>query len=214
MSPIDFILHIDQHLLQFLHDYGRGFYAIVFAIIFIETGLVLMPFLPGDSLLFACGAMAASGAIDIHLLLPGLFFFAVLGDNLNYALGRHLGQRWLLRPPRLLRVDYLHQTQGYFARHGGKTVVLARFAPIVRTFTPFVAGTGRMPYARFLSYDIIGGLAWTLSFVGMGYAFGNLPAVRHKFTLSILLIIGISLLPAFWQALREFMAARKRSQQS
>ncbi len=208
MPLIDFILHIDQHLQLFLHTYGHGFYAIVFTIVFIETGLVFMPFLPGDSLLFACGAMAATGAVDLHILLPGFLFFAILGDNVNYAVGRSLGARWSRQPPRFFRLDYLHSTERYFIRHGGKTVLLARFAPIIRTFTPFVAGAGRMPYPRFFLYDSLGGLAWTAGFVGVGYAFGNIPAVRHEFTLSILLIIAISLLPALWHAWREFKAGR------
>ncbi len=199
MNPIDFILHIDQHLLSFLHLYGSGFYAIVFAIVFIETGLIFMPFLPGDSLLFASGALAATGAINITWLLSLLILAALLGDNLNYAVGRQLGRRWLAHPPRWLRRKDLDKTRQYFDTYGGKTVLIARFLPIFRTFTPFVVGMAHMPYRRFFAYDLVGGLTWVLSFGLMGFGFGNLPVVKHYFTLCILGIIVLSLLPAVWR---------------
>lgn len=202
MSLIHFILHIDQYLVQFLHVYGYGIYAILFAIVFVETGLVVMPFLPGDSLLFAAGAIAATGALNPVLLAVLLFTAAVIGDNFNYFMGRHLGPKVFTQDSRWIRREYLDRTQHYFNVHGTKTILFARFIPIIRTFSPFVAGIGQMNYGRFLTIDLLGAALWVGSFVLIGYKFGNLPWVKHDFTLVILGIIGISVLPAVIEAIR------------
>ncbi|MCS3454078.1 membrane-associated protein [Aeromonas sp. BIGb0405] len=200
---VDFILHIDIHLKALFADYGVWIYAILFLIIFCETGLVVMPFLPGDSLLFAAGALTVDSALDVHLLSALLVLAAILGDLTNYTLGRLFGERLFSRPDsRLFRQDYLHQTHAFFDRHGGKAIIIARFAPIVRTFAPFVAGMGKMSYPRFMAFNAVGGLCWVLSFVYVGHFFGNLPLVKENFTLLIFVIIGISLLPMVIAALR------------
>lgn len=192
----DLVLHLDHHLAAMVAQYGTWVYGILFLIIFCETGLVVTPFLPGDSLLFVAGTLAASGAFDAIRLMAVLWFAAVLGDNLNYAIGRFLGPR-LLRDAdaRFLRRDYLDRTHAFYLRHGGKTLVIARFMPIVRTFAPFVAGVGTMPYARFLGFSIAGGGLWIGSLIGTGLMFGNLPWVKNNLTAVILTIIVLSLLP-------------------
>jgi membrane-associated protein len=197
---IDFVLHIDRHLADFLRTYGTWTYAILFAVVFVETGLVVMPFLPGDSLLFAAGSFAAIGSLNITQLVVLLIAAAVIGDNVNYWIGRRLGRgasshRWV-------RQDYLARTHAFFERHGSRTIVLARFVPIIRTFTPFVAGVGEMTYARFLAWDIAGGTLWVGLFTMAGYFFGNLPRVRENFSLVILGIIVISTAPLAWEVLQ------------
>ncbi len=196
MNPIDFILHVDQHLLEFITNYGVWVYGILFLIIFIETGLVVMPFLPGDSLLFAAGALAAStGALNPWLLGVLLFTAAVLGDTLNYHIGRWIGPRVFELNTRLINKQHLLKTQQFFARHGGKTIIFARFIPFARTFAPFVAGTGSMNYKYFLTYNVIGAFCWIASFVTLGYLFGNMPIVKDNFTHLIFGIIILSILP-------------------
>ncbi|WP_040319266.1 DedA family protein [Aeromonas molluscorum] len=196
LSLVDVILHIDVHLKALFADYGVWIYAILFLIIFCETGLVVMPFLPGDSLLFAAGALTVDSALDVHLLSALLVLAAVLGDLTNYTLGRLFGERLFSRSDsRLFRQDHLHQTHAFFARHGGKAIIIARFAPIVRTFAPFVAGMGKMSYPRFMAFNGVGALCWVLAFVYVGHFFGNLPLVKENFTLLIFVIIVISLLP-------------------
>ncbi len=196
MNPIDFILHVDQHLLEFITNYGVWVYGILFLIIFIETGLVVMPFLPGDSLLFAAGALAAStGALNPWLLGALLFTAAVLGDTLNYHIGRWIGPRVFELNTRLINKQHLLKTQQFFARHGGKTIIFARFIPFARTFAPFVAGTGSMNYKYFLTYNVIGAFCWIASFVTLGYLFGNMPIVKDNFTHLIFGIIILSILP-------------------
>ena len=192
---IDFILHIDVHLSELIRDYGAQTYAILFAIIFVETGLVVMPLLPGDSLLFAAGAFTAKGDFDLLALGALLSVAAILGDSLNYAIGHYLGPKVFSGHYRWLNAQHLRRTEAFFARHGGKTVIMARFVPIVRTFAPFVAGVGAMSYPRFLLFNVIGGLLWVWSFLLLGYFFGNLPIVKKNFTLVVFAIIGISLLP-------------------
>jgi len=192
---IDFILHLDTHLSQIISQYGTWTYGLLFGIIFIETGVVLMPFLPGDSLLFAAGAFAATGAFNIILLWLLLTIAAILGDTLNYWLGHQFGQVAFRGHIRFLKQSHLHRTQAFFAKHGGKAVVLARFVPIIRTFAPFVAGAGAMDYGRFLTFNILGGLTWVSLFLLVGYYFGNLPFVRDNFSLVILAVILISLIP-------------------
>ncbi len=202
MELIDFILHVDVHLAEFTRAHGALVYGLLFFIVFVETGVVVMPFLPGDSLLFAAGALAATGAMDPWLLTGLLWFAAVLGDNCNYAIGRLLGQRVHAIDSRWLRRDYLDKTQAFFDRHGGKTIVLARFMPIIRTFAPFVAGIGRMPYRRFLIIDVLGGLLWIASFIWLGYGFGNLPVVKDNFMIVVFAIVGLSVLPGVIAFLR------------
>src|SRR5690625_3129272 len=202
LSLIDFILHIDVHLGELIRNYGPQTSLILFAIVFIETGLVIMPLLPGDSLLFAAGTFAARGDFDLLWLGSLLSVAAIAGDSLNYAIGHWLGPRVFSQNYRWLNRRHLQRTEEFYARHGGKTIVLARFVPIVRTFAPFVAGVGAMNYPRFLFYSIAGGLLWVWGFLLLGYHFGNLPAVQGNFTLVILAIIFISVLPVLVEYLR------------
>ncbi len=198
---IDFILHINEHLEIMAREYGTFLYAILFLIIFVETGLVVMPFLPGDSLLFAAGALCANEAtgLSLAILIPLLIVAAVAGDNLNYAAGRFLGLKvttMKIRGRQLVRQDYIEQTHAFFERHGTKAIILARFVPIVRTFTPFVAGLGSMEYKKkFLPYDIAGGFLWITSMSVSGYFFGSLPWVKAHFEAVVLFIIFLSILP-------------------
>ncbi|MEB3754608.1 DedA family protein [Acinetobacter sp. MD2(2019)] len=203
MELINFILHIDVHLLEFIQQYGVWIYAILFLIIFVETGLVVMPFLPGDSLLFAAGALAAStGAMNPWLLIVLLFIAAVLGDSLNYQIGRHLGPRVFNLNLRFINQDGLRKTQVFFDKHGGKTIIIARFMPFIRTFAPFVAGMGKMNYATFLVFNVIGGFIWVSSFIMVGYFFGSHPFVKENFSHLMLGIIAFSLLPAVFEFIR------------
>lgn len=206
MPPIiDWILHLDKHLVVLMNDYGVWTYLILFLIVFAETGFVVTPFLPGDSLLFATGALTASGGLDLYVTMGLLFVAAVLGDAVNYAVGYALGPKVLTENRRFLKREYLERTQAFYEKYGGKTIVLARFVPIVRTFAPFLAGVGRMAYPRFAAYNVIGAIAWVGIFVVAGHYFGNLPAVKKNFTLVILAIIVLSVLPAaleVWKARR------------
>ena len=193
---VDLFLHLDRYLGVFLHDYGLWVYALLFAIIFAETGFVVTPFLPGDSLLFVAGTLAATGGLDVQWLIPLLIAASFGGDNTNYWIGHHLGPRvFRHNNSRLLNHEYLDRTRDFYNRHGGKTILLARFLPILRTFAPFVAGVGRMPYARFLAFSLTGSVLWIGLFVLAGYFFGHLPVVRQNLTLMMLGIIAVSLLP-------------------
>lgn len=203
----DLFLRLDQHLTDVVGRYGTGTYALLGVIIFCETGLVVTPFLPGDSLLFAAGAVAALGPLDPAVLVALLAGSAVAGDNCNYWIGRWVGPRAFSGSIRFLNREYLDRTHAFYERHGGKTVVLARFAPILRTFAPFVAGVGSMHYPRFLRFSILGSLLWVSLFVLGGYFFGNLPVVRQNFSLVILAIIAISLMPAAIEAFRAWRRA-------
>lgn len=196
MDLIDFILHVDRHLLGLIGQYGLWVYGILFLIVFVETGLVVMPLLPGDSLLFAAGALAGVGSLDPLMLGASLFVAAVLGDSCNYYVGSRIGAAVYARDSRWIRRDHLDRAREFFERHGGKSVLIARFAPFLRTFVPFVAGASRMSYARFLMFNILGALFWVGGFVGLGYFFGNLPGVKEHFTWVLLGIIVLSLLPA------------------
>ena len=207
-TAIDFVLHVDRHLLEFAGHYGVWIYGLLFCIIFFETGVVVTPFLPGDSLLFATGALAGAGVIDVDKILPLLTVAAVLGDNTNYSIGRAVGPRVFTEHNRLLKHEYLLRTQRFYERHGRKAVVLARFVPIVRTFAPFVAGVGRMHYPRFLAFDVAGGILWVWSFGLLGFFFGNQPAVKENFGLVIIGVIVISLVPI---ALETWRARRNRT---
>ncbi len=203
----DLFLRLDQHLTDVVGRYGTGTYVLLALILFCETGLVVTPFLPGDSLLFAAGAVAALGPLDPAVLVALLAGAAVAGDNCNYWIGRWVGPRAFSGKVRFLNKDYLDRTHAFYEKHGGKTVVLARFAPILRTFAPFVAGVGAMHYPRFLRFSILGSLAWVSLFVLGGYFFGNLRVVRENFSLVILAIITISLMPAAIEAFRAWRRA-------
>ncbi|MCG2574685.1 DedA family protein [Acinetobacter sp. ME22] len=210
MELINFILHIDQHLLEFIKQYGVWIYAILFLIVFVETGLVVMPFLPGDSMLFAAGALAAStGQMDPWLLIALLFTAAVLGDTLNYHIGRYIGPRVFEMDSRFIKKEHLLKTHQFFEKHGGKTIIIARFMPFIRTFAPFVAGAGRMSYKHFLAFNVIGGFLWVASFITVGYFFGSHPFVKENFSHLMLGIIVFSLLPAVFEFVRAKLKARK-----
>jgi len=199
---IDFILHIDQHLNEIIQSFGLWTYAILFVIIFAETGLVITPFLPGDSLLFASGTFAALGSLNVFVLWFVLFAAAVLGDTVNYWVGNKIGPRVFEQDIRFLKREYLEQTQQFYDKHGGKTIVLARFVPIVRTFAPFVAGVGTMSYTRFLSFNVLGAFLWTALFVSLGYFFGNIPIIKENFELAIIGIVLISVIPMVYEWLK------------
>jgi membrane-associated protein len=213
---LDFVLNVDEHLAEFVQQYGPLVYGLLFAIIFAETGLVVTPFLPGDSLLFAAGAMAALGSLNVWVLMGTLFVASVLGDAVNYSVGRYIGPR-VFRPEgrrgrleRLLNPKHLERTHEFFEKYGGKAVVLARFVPIVRTFIPFVAGAASMTYTTFAFYNITGGALWVFACVGAGYMFGNIPIIKDNFELVVLGIIFVSILPMVIEVLRQWMAARQR----
>ncbi len=199
---IDLILHLDRYLDLIIRSFGLWTYLILFIVIFIETGLVVTPFLPGDSLLFAAGAFAAKGSFNVSLLFFMLWLAAVLGDTANYWIGHYVGPRVFRENVRWLKREYLERTQAFYDKHGGKTIFLARFIPIIRTFAPFVAGIGKMRYGYFITYNVVGGLVWTALFIFGGYFFGNLPFVKDNFSFIIIAIILISVLPAVIEALR------------
>jgi membrane-associated protein len=192
---IDFIVHIDKHLAEIISAYGTLTYFILFAIIFAETGLVITPFLPGDSLLFAAGTFAALGSIDVYILFVILCIAAILGDTVNYWVGHYIGPRVFKEDRRFIKKAYLEKTHAFYEKYGGKTIIIARFIPIIRTFAPFVAGVGAMNYSKFILYNITGGIVWIGSFLFAGYFFGNIPFVRNNFSLVILVIIIISVVP-------------------
>lgn len=193
---IDIMLHLDKYLNLVIQNYGMGTYIFLFIIIFCETGLVVTPFLPGDSLLFAAGAFASLGSLNIALLLLVLGIAAALGDTVNYLIGKTIGGKLYSKNNlRFIKKEYLDKTREFYERHGGKTIIIARFIPIIRTFAPFVAGIGEMSYLRFISYNVVGGVSWAGLFTFMGYYFGNLPAVKSNFTFVIFAIIFISILP-------------------
>ena len=201
---LDILLHLDRHLDTIIQQYGVWTYLILFLIIFCETGLVVTPILPGDSLLFAVGTFAARGALDLALVLLLLSVAAVAGDTVNYAIGYRVGPRIFRKEGvRFLNREYLDRTHRFYERHGAKTIVIARFVPIVRTFAPFVAGIGRMSYARFVTYNVAGGVGWIAALVLGGYLFGNIPVVRQNFTLVIFAIIVLSILPGVIEFLRQ-----------
>jgi membrane-associated protein len=196
---VDLFLHLDEHLSLVIQDYGAWTYGLLFLIIFMETGFVVTPFLPGDSLLFAAGTFASpalGSPLDVGLLVVLLCMAAIGGDTVNYWIGHYLGPRAFSGEIRFLKKEYLDRTHAFYERHGGKTIVLARFVPIIRTFAPFVAGVGAMSYGRFIVYNVVGGVAWVLIFTLGGYFFGNLPFVQDNFTIVVLAIILISVMPA------------------
>lgn len=202
---IDFILHLDEHLVKIVSTYGVLTYVILFLIIFAETGLVLLPFLPGDSLLFATGALAALGSMNIFIVLAVLTAAAVIGDTVNYWIGHFFGEALIKNPRIPINQEHIDKTNAFYAKHGGKTIILARFVPIVRTFAPFVAGVGKMHYDTFISYNIIGGILWVAGFTLAGYFFGNIPWVQHNFEIVVFAIVGISVLPMIYEVIQAKM---------
>ncbi|MDN3576562.1 DedA family protein [Chitinimonas viridis] len=206
---IDIILHLDQFLAMMVSQYGPWIYVILFLVIFCETGLVVMPFLPGDSLLFVAGAVAAQGDMDPFLLAGCLIVAAILGDSVNYVIGRRAGERLFSNPSsKIFRRDYLERTKEFYQRHGGKTVAMARFLPIVRTFAPFVAGMAHMAYGKFLFFSVVGTLAWVGSLVTLGYQFGHVPFIKNNLSLMVVVVVVLSLLPMLIKLVHGRMAAR------
>ncbi|MCC3703092.1 DedA family protein [Rouxiella badensis] len=208
---VDFILHIDVHLTELVAQYGVWVYAILFVILFCETGLVVTPFLPGDSLLFVAGALAAlpTNSLDVHLMAFLMVVAAVVGDAVNYTIGRLFGAKLFSNPnSKIFRQSYLDQTHKFYEKHGGKTIILARFVPIVRTFAPFVAGMGRMSYRQFAAYNVIGALFWVLLLTYAGYLFGNVPFVQNNLKFVIVAIIVVSVLPAIIEVIRHRKTAK------
>jgi len=204
---IEIFLHLDKHLSAVIQAYGGWTYVILLLIIFCETGLVVTPILPGDSLLFAIGSFAALGSLELEYLLIGLTIAAILGDSVNYAIGHYMGPKvFSKKDSRIFRKEYLDKTHRFYEKYGAKTIILARFVPIVRTFAPFVAGIGAMSYGKFLTYNIVGGVLWISLFVLGGYFFGGLPIVKQNFTLVILAIIALSVMPG----VIEFIRARRQ----
>lgn len=200
---IDIIIHLDKYLVDLLTQYGVWTYAILFLIIFCETGLVVTPFLPGDSLLFAIGALSAKGGLNIYTIFILLSIAAILGDTVNYWIGHMVGPKVFVKTnSRWLNRKHLERTHEFYEKYGGKTIIIARFVPIIRTFAPFVAGIGAMTYSKFLLYNVVGGLVWIGGFLGAGYLFGNIPVIKRNFTLVIFAIIVISILPGVIEYLR------------
>lgn len=195
-QAFEFMIHLDVHLATIISQYGSWTYILVFAVLFAETGLVVIPFLPGDSLLFALGTFAATGTLNIWVLAIGVLVAVFLGDNTNYWIGHHIGPKLFSgKKLRWLNENHLRETQNFYAKHGGKTIILARFLPIIRTFAPFVAGVGKMPYGEFISYSLVGVITWAGLALTSGYLFGNIPIVRQNFSAVIFVIIGISVIP-------------------
>jgi len=202
---IDLFLHLDKHLNEIIQQYGVITYVILFLVIFAETGFVFTPFLPGDSLLFAAGTFAALGSFNVNILFAILTIAAVLGDTINYWIGHFIGVKLFDKYPRILKKEYLDRTHKFYEKHGGITIIIARFIPIVRTFAPFVAGIGSMSYSKFITYNIIGGIAWCALFVYAGYFFGNISFIKNNFSIVIITIIFISILPGIMEFLRHKM---------
>jgi membrane-associated protein len=203
MWLVDFILHIGDHLQELVKNYGNWIYAILFAIVFCETGLVVLPFLPGDSMLFAAGTIAAVGDMNIFVLIGLLIVAAVLGDFVNFEIGKHFGQKLFSNPnSKIFKQSYLQKTHDYYEKYGGRTIIIARFIPIVRTFAPFVGGMGNMNYAQFARYNIVGAVLWVVSFTTLGYFFGQLPFVKEHFSWIMIAIIVFSVVPMIVEIIR------------
>lgn len=206
---IDLVIHLDVHLNELIQDHGAWIYLLLFVIVFCETGLVIAPFLPGDSLLFVAGALAASGSLEVGWLIVLLSAAAIVGDTVNYWIGNYVGPRAFSGTIRLLKKEYLYRTQEFYDRHGGKTIVLARFIPIIRTFAPFVAGIGAMRYGRFIFYNVTGGITWVVFFTLIGYFFGQIPAVKDNFGYVILVIVVTSAVPVMAELVRGRLRSRR-----
>ncbi len=216
MELIDFILHIDKYLQVFLQDYGVWVYAILFLIIFVETGLVVMPFLPGDSLLFATGMLAAQfpESLNVWLVMILLFIAAVLGDTVNYTIGKEIGMRIInfkILGKQPVTIEHISKTHSFYEKYGSKTIVIARFVPIVRTLAPFVAGIGRMNYATFLTYNFVGGFIWVFGIILCGYFLGNIPLIKDNFSKVVLLIIFVSVLPIIYSIIKEKISNKNKT---
>jgi len=209
LKLVDIFLHLDEYLGAIIQDYGTLTYLLLFMVIFMETGLVVTPFLPGDSLIFAAGTFAGLKALNPFILFVLLGFAAILGDTVNYWIGHYIGPRAFSGNIRFLKKEYLDRTHAFYEKHGGKTIILARFIPIIRTFAPFVAGVGAMTYGKFIAYNVIGGVLWVAIFTFMGYFFGNLPVVQDNFSLVIIAIILISVMPAVIEFVKEKLRQRK-----
>jgi membrane-associated protein len=207
---IDLFLHLDEYLAQIISQYGVWTYALLFLVIFMETGFVVTPFLPGDSLIFAAGSFAALKVLSPWLLAILLSFAAILGDTVNYWIGHYIGPKAFSGNVRFLKKEYLDRTHAFYEKHGGKTIILARFVPIVRTFAPFVAGVGAMTYGKFITYNVVGGILWVNIFLWLGYFFGNLPFVQKNFEIVILAIIFISVMPMVYEFVKAKLEARKQ----
>ncbi len=208
---IDLFIHLDEHLSTIITNFGPWTYLILFGIIFAETGFVVTPFLPGDSLLFAAGAFAAKGVINVYWIIILLLIAAIVGDSVNYAIGNYIGPRVFTEKMRFLKKEHLDKTHAFYEKHGGKTIILARFIPIIRTFAPFVAGVGSMTYSKFIIYNVVGALIWVPLFTFGGYFFGNLPFVEKNFEWVILIIIFLSIVPAIYEFLKERKHAKSAS---
>lgn len=211
---IDLFLHLDVYLNTIISQYGIWTYALLFLVVFMETGFVVTPFLPGDSLLFAAGSFAALGSLNPVLLFLLLTTAAILGDTVNYWIGHYIGPKAFSGNIRFLKKEYLDRTSAFYEKHGGKTIILARFIPIIRTFAPFVAGVGVMAYGKFITYNVVGGLLWVSIFTFGGYFFGGLPFVKHNFEIVILAIIAISLLPPVFELIKGKLESRKVKQEA
>jgi membrane-associated protein len=209
LTLVDYFLHLDEHLGLLIAEYGSWTYAVLFLIIFAETGFVVTPFLPGDSLIFAAGAFAGLKLLNPWIIFGLLSIAAIVGDTVNYAIGKAIGPRAFSGNVRFLKKEYLDRTHAFYEKHGGKTIILARFIPIIRTFAPFVAGVGAMTYRNFIFYNIAGGLLWVGIFTGLGYFFGNIPAVQENFTYVILAIVFLSVLPPVFELLRERLRSKR-----
>ena len=209
---VDLILHLDKYLGEIIRNYGTWTYLIMFFVIFMETGFVITPFLPGDSLIFAAGAFAGLGYLHVGILFAVLGLAAIAGDTANYWIGHYIGPRAFSGNIRFLKKSYIDRTHAFFEKHGGKTIIIARFVPIIRTFAPFVAGVGAMTYPKFIAYNVIGGLAWVALFTFGGFFFGNLKVVQDNFTFVIFAIIFISVLPAIIEVIRSRQESRKQPQ--
>ena len=210
MDLLNIVLHLDKYLAIVIANYHNWFYLIFFLVIFCETGLVVTPFLPGDSLLFIAGALAGTGQLNLALIATVVFLAAFLGDNSNYFIGKYLGERLFKNPKsKIFRRDILNKTHGFYDRHGRKTVILARFIPLIRTFAPFVAGVGHMPYARFITFSSIGSFLWVIIFCGGGYLFGNLAFVQQHLSTIILVVVAVSVLPIFKMVYDEVKSSKK-----
>jgi len=207
---IDLILHLDKYLSVMIQTFGAWTYAILFLIVFAETGFVVTPFLPGDSLLFAAGTFAAVGSLNPVWLFVLLGAAAILGDTINYSIGKYAGSKAFEKYPKIFRKEYLDKTHNFYEKYGAKTIVLARFVPIVRTFAPFVAGVGRMSYFKFLFYNVFGGILWVALFVFGGYFFGNIPLIRNNFSTVIIIIIIISFVPMAWEFWKHYRKNKKQ----
>jgi membrane-associated protein len=208
---IDLFLHLDKHLNEIIQTYGVWTYVLLFAIIFMETGLVVTPFLPGDSLLFAAGTFAGMGSLNVWILFISLSAAAIIGDTVNYWIGHYIGPRAFSGNIRFLKKEHLERTHEFYEKHGGKTIILARFIPIIRTFAPFVAGIGAMSYGHFISYNVIGGILWVGIFTFFGYFFGNLPFVQEHFSLVVIAIILISVMPGVYEFLKERSLSKNKA---